>query len=147
MNPFSSLQQTQVRAAYATIAFAAILMFAGCPGKSATKQTAGDDHGHDAHDHDHGATGPHDGHILEFGTEDHHAELTHDDATHKIGVYILGSDAKTLTPIKASSAMINVAIDGKPTQYELKATPAAGESEGMTSYFEIENELLCNLIC
>src|SRR6188474_294887 len=116
MNLFSSLQQPHVRAAYTTIAFAAILMFAGCPNKTANKPAAGDGHAHD--EHDHGATGPHDGHILEFGTEDHHAELTHDDATHKIGVYMLGDDAKTIKPIKATSVTINVAIDGKPTQYE-----------------------------
>jgi hypothetical protein len=144
MNPFSLLQQTQVRAAYASLAFAAILMFAGCPSKSANKPATGGDHAHDEHDHGH--TGPHDGHILEFGTEDHHAELTHDEATHKVGVYMLDSDAKTLKPVKAASATINVAVDGKPKQYELKAAAPAGEPEGTTSYFEIEDELLCNLV-
>lgn len=146
MNLFSALQRLQTRAAYVSIAFAAILMFAGCPGKSANKPTAGGGHDHAHDDHDHGHTGPHGGHILEFGTEDHHAELTHDEATHKIGVYMLGDDAKTLKPVKATSATINVAIDGKPTQYELKAAAPAGEPEGMTSYFELENELLCKLI-
>jgi hypothetical protein len=144
MNPFPSPNHLRVRAAYVAISFAALVAFAGCPGKSANKQTAGEDHAHD--DHDHAAIGPHDGHILEFGSEVYHAELTHDDESNRVGVYILGSDAKTLKPIKAASVTINVAIDGKPAQYELLAAGPAPEPEGTASYFELVHEPLCKLV-
>jgi hypothetical protein len=144
MNMLTSMRQSQLRRAYTAISFAALVAFTGCPSKSANKQAAGDDHAHD--EHDHAATGPHDGHILEFGTEDYHAELTHDDAGNRVGIYILGGDAKTLKPIKAESVTINVAIDGKPTQYELKAAAPTGEPEGSSSYFEVVHEPLCKLV-
>jgi hypothetical protein len=145
MNILKSMRQSKLRWAYAAFSLAALVAFTGCPGKSANKQTADADHADD-HAHDHAAVGPHDGHILEFGNEDYHAELTHDDDTNRVGVYILGSDAKTLKPIKAESVTINVAIEGKPTQYELKAAAPAGEPEGSSSYFELVHEPLCKLV-
>jgi hypothetical protein len=146
MNMLSTMRRSRLRLAYAAISFAALFAFAGCPGKSANKQAAGDKHAHDEHDHDHAATGPHGGHILEFGTEEHHAELTHDDATNRVGVYMLANDAKTIKPIAAKSVTINVAIDGKPNQYELKAAGPAGEPADTASYFEIVNQPLCDLV-
>lgn len=147
MNLFTSRRLLHLRAAHIAVSVAAIVAFAGCTGKPANKQTAGTDaHGHDGHGHDHAALGPHDGHILELGAEDYHAELTHDDDAHRIGVYILGGDAKTLKPIKAETVTINVAIDGKPAQYELKAAAPAGEPEGSSSYFELIHEPLCQLV-
>ena len=71
-------------------------------------------------EHAHEEEGPHGGHIIELGTEDHHAELTHDEATHKVGIYLLGGDAKTAAPIEAESVTINVAEDGKPSQYDCR---------------------------
>jgi len=118
--------------------------FNGCSGKPAV-ETAG---GAEAeHEHDHAEEGPHDGHIIELGAEDHHAELTHDEASHKVGVYLLGSDAKTAAPIKAESVTINVSADGVPSQYVLMAAPQAGEADGNSSYFEIESEPLCDIVC
>jgi len=128
----------------------ALTGFSGCGKKPAP---AGGDHAEAGHDHDHGdahdhaAEGPHGGHIIELGVENYHAELSHDDATHKIGVYLLGSDAKTAAPIDAPSVTINVAVDGTPTQYTLPATPQSGEAAGKASYFELVSEPLCKIVC
>ncbi len=108
------------------------------PGGSAVGG-AGDEHAH-------ADEGPHGGHIIELGTEEHHAELTHDDATHKVGIYLLGSDAKTAAPIEAESVTINVSADGVPNQYVLPSVPQTGESAGKTSYFEIVSEPLCDIV-
>ncbi len=115
----------------------------GC-GKSQPAAPAGGaaaDAGHD-HQHDHGHEGPHGGHIIEFGTEEHHAELTHDDESNRVGVYMLGPDAKTPKPIDAKSVTINVSVDGQPAQYELPAVPQPGDPEGQSSYFELVSEPL-----
>jgi hypothetical protein len=93
-------------------------------------------------EHEHDDEGPHGGHIIELGTEDHHAELTHDDDTHRVGIYLLGKDAKTAKPIDAESVTINVAVDGEPSQYVLPAVPQAGEPPGKSSYFEVVSEPL-----
>jgi hypothetical protein len=115
----------------------------GPAGGSAEK--GADEHGHDEHAHD--EEGPHGGHIIELGAQKHHAELTHDEESHKVGVYILGEDAKTAAPIEAKSVMINVSADGVPSQFELPAVPQADQSGGQTSYFEIVSEPLCKIVC
>jgi hypothetical protein len=98
------------------------------------------------HEHEHGEEGPHGGHIVELGTEEHHVELTHDDETHRVGIYLLGDDAKTAKPIQAESVLINVSVDGQPTQYVLPAVPQTGEAEGQSSYFELASEPLHTVV-
>lgn len=115
----------------------------GCGQGPAVETPVGE---HVGEDHTH-EPGPHDGHIIELGTEEYHAELTHDEATHKVGVYLLGSDQKTAKPVQATKVNINVAEDGKPTQFELPAVPQEGESDGTSSYFEIVSEPLCTVVC
>ena len=105
----------------------------------ATTEPAGDEHAHDME-------GPHGGHIIELGTESHHAELTHDEATNKVGIYLVGGDAKTAAPIEAESVTINVSEDSVPSQYALPAVPQTGEAGGQSSYFEIESEPLCKVV-
>jgi hypothetical protein len=97
------------------------------------------------HEHDH--EGPHGGHIIELGTENHHAELTHDEESHRVGVYILDGAAKQAAPIAAESVTINVAQDGEPTQYILPAVAQDGDGEGGASYFELVSEPLCKIVC
>ena len=104
--------------------------------------THGHDHGHSHHHgHDHGH-GPHGGHIIELGSEDYHAELTHDEASHRVGVYLLGGDAATAAPIDAASLTIYVPADGEPAQYDMPAVPQPGEAAGQSSYFELASEPL-----
>ena len=42
----------------------------------------------DGHDHGHASEGPHHGHLIELGEEEYHAELTHDDATGKVRLFL-----------------------------------------------------------
>ena len=132
---------------FTTSLLVAICLFGlnGCGKGPAGANAGGETAEHD--DHDHAMEGPHGGHIIELGTEDHHAELAHDEATHKVGIYILGADAKTATPIEVESVSINVVADGEGSQYTLPAVPQAGESGGKTSYFEIVSEPLCKIVC
>jgi hypothetical protein len=137
-----------------TLLAAAVVLMAWClfnvsgcaKGEPDGGTVVADDHGHDhghAHgdEHSHGDEGPHGGHIIELGGEEHHAELTHDE-THKVGIYLLGGDAKTAAPIEAESVTINVSVDGKPTQFVLPAVPQTGETDGKSSYFELVSEPL-----
>jgi hypothetical protein len=69
---------------------AAALGIAGCGSQPA--KVPPQEAGH----HDHPSVGPHKGHLIEFGNnEEYHGELTHDDATKTITIYLLGPDAKT----------------------------------------------------
>ncbi|MEX2306102.1 MAG: hypothetical protein WD738_00820 [Pirellulales bacterium] len=119
----------------------------GC-GKSrtnapATSETAAS-HAH-SHHHDHGH-GPHEGHIIDLGTEKYHAELTHDDVSHRVGIYLLGEDAATAAPIEAPSVTINVSVDGEPTEYTLPAVAQPGDAAGKSSYFELTSEPLQTVV-
>jgi hypothetical protein len=124
------------------IVFAALAGFQGC-GKSASGPTPpADAHaGEDEHAHE---EGPHGGQIIELGDEEYHAELTHDDATHKVGVYLLDSTAKAAAAIDAPSVAVNCRIDEKPEQFTLVAVPQPGEPAGSSSYFELVSEELCD---
>ncbi|WP_339907795.1 hypothetical protein [Symmachiella dynata] len=95
--------------------------------------------------HDHGHEGPHGGHIIELGDEQYHAELTHDEATHSVTVYILDGSATKASPIEAESLTINLVADGKPMQFALAAKPLDGE-EGASSRFTLESEELLHEI-
>jgi hypothetical protein len=118
---------------------AAVLAFAGCNGNSAT--TAPSSSAAAGHEHEH--EGPHGGHIIELGSEEYHAEITHDDDTHTVGIYVLDSEAKGSVAIGAASATINVVANGQPAQYTLAAAPQTDDQDGNSSYFEIVNEELC----
>jgi hypothetical protein len=115
----------------------------GC-GKGPAPSESAHDHGHG---HVHDEPGPHGGHIIEIDAKDHHVELVHDEASHKVGVWLLDGDAKTVAPIEATSVMINVSEDGVASQYELPAVPQSGDAEGASSYFEIVSEPLCKVVC
>jgi len=134
-------------AALATLVTLAMLGLSGCGGRAGDAGEAAGEHAAAADEHDHGAEGPHGGHIIELGTEDHHAELTHDEGAHRVGIYILGPDAKTAKPIEAESVIINVSVDGQPSQYTLPAAPQPSEAAGNSSYFEIVSEPLCAVVC
>lgn len=115
----------------------------GC-GKGKTAASADGEpkvaHSH-SHHHDHGH-GPHGGQIVGFDTEKYHAELTHDEATHRVGIYLLGDDAATAAPIEAESVTIEASVDDQPTQYTLPAVAQPGEAAGKSSFFELVSEPL-----
>jgi len=134
-----------ITAAKIGLMFLCFFALNGCGKGQPAGPAAGDTANADAHDHGH--EGPHGGHIVELGTEDHHVELTHDEASHRVGIYLLGGDAKTAAPIEAESVTINVSVDGQPSQYTLPAVAQPGEAEGKASYFEIVSEPLCAVVC
>lgn len=112
---------------------------AGCDGaKTPTAAPGAGAHAHGAEEHP--DEGPHQGHLIELGEEEYHAELTHDDATKTVTVYLLDKEAKTAVPIGDSEIVLNLVVEGKPLQVKLAAAPQAGESAGMSSRFSIVDE-------
>jgi hypothetical protein len=140
----STMRQILSTAACSALVACYVLGLAGCV---KVESGAGESASADGHEHAHDHEGPHGGHIVELGSETHHAELTHDDESHRIGVYLLDGDAKTAAPIAAESVTINVSEDGKPTAYTLPALAQPGDGSGMASYFELVSEPLCAIIC
>lgn len=116
---------------------------AGCSKGKTNTPAAGQTGAAHSHHHDHGvARGPNGGQIIGMESENYHGELTHDAATHRIGVYLLGEDAATAAPVDAASVTINVAADGKFAPYTLPASALPGENAGKSSHFELISEPL-----
>ena len=114
-----------------------------------TGSAASDDHGHsheDEHDHDHSVeghahgAGPHDGTIADWGGGKYHVEFTVDHDSQTATVYVLGTDEKTATPIKAES--IELSILDPEMQIILSPQPQVGDPEGSSSRFVGTNEKL-----
>jgi altronate dehydratase len=88
----------------------------------------------DAHDHDHVHHGPHNGHLMEIGEEEYHAEWTNDESG-KVTFYILDAAAKKEVPIAAEEIVIDVKIgENAPKTYKLTAV---NPMDGKASAFEI----------
>lgn len=90
--------------------------------------------------HDHPTEGPHKGHLIELGSEEFHAELTHDDATKTITVYLLGSDAKTAAFSSDAEIALNLVVAGEPLQAKLTAAPQEGEAADKCSRYTLVDE-------
>lgn len=111
------------------------------PSPSAPGHEEGDGHDHkEGEAHAHPTEGPHHGHLIELGKEEYHAELTHDDATHTVTIYILDSAAKVAVPIEEKEVTLNIVVDKKPSQFKLAATPQDGDPEGQSSRFALADE-------
>jgi hypothetical protein len=126
---------------------ASLVFVAGCGEKKAGK--VADSKGTKAgkrDDHEH-AHGPHDGDLIELGNEEYHAEMVHDEDTHKVTFHILDSAAKKSVPISAKEVVVNYTAGGKPQQFSIPAAPLPGEPEGQSSRFEVVSEELCESIC
>lgn len=107
---------------------------AGTGAADARPETSAD---HDEHAH---GAGPHGGAIADWGGGAYHAEFTVDHDAKVATVYVLGSDAKTPAPIKAST--ISLSINDPATDIELAAKPMEGETEGKSSRFVGQHETL-----
>src|SRR5262245_16215513 len=101
--------------------FVAAIGLSGCTAETKPAPSAegehhagdGHDHGHEGgHEHAHEAEGPHHGHIIELGNEEYHAELTHDDATKTVTIYLLGKDAATAVAIAEPEVVLNLVSAG-----------------------------------
>ena len=110
----------------------AVIAVAGC-GQRADKVPATGHSGESAAEEDHHHhDGVHGGQVIELGSENYHAELIHDDATHKVGVYFLDSSAKAAAPVDAKSVTVNVAVDGQPSiRHELRESGGDVAGQGL----------------
>jgi hypothetical protein len=120
----------------------------GC-GEATKPATPAVHHEADGH-HDHGAghpeAGPHNGHLIELGKEEYHAELLHDDATHTITLYMLDGAAKKAVPLAEKELTINLVVARKPTQFKIPAVPQTDDPNGQSSRFELVDETLCKAL-
>lgn len=85
--------------------------------------------------HVHPTEGPHKGSLVELGAEEFHAEVTHDDKSATVTIYLLGPDAKTAVTSESKEVLVNVKLHGKPMQMKLKAMPMSGEKAGSSSRY------------
>ncbi len=99
---------------------------------------AAHDHAAD-HGHDHAAEGPHGGHLIVLGEEEYHAELTHDEATHTVAVYLLDSSGKEPVSSEQEALTLQVFEGGDFVDYAIKAT-------GDDGAFSTTDEKLCDLL-
>jgi hypothetical protein len=114
------------------------LLSLGCPAEEEYREFGeGDDVTNvappDEHAHVHG---PHDGHVIELGDEEYHAEVVLG-SDRKLVVYILGPDAATSAPIMAAAITVNLEAGETPTALTLNAVPQEGEADGQSSRFEL----------
>lgn len=112
-----------------------------------SEHTEGDGHdrgekGHDEAAHAHPSKGPHHGHLIELGQGEYHAELTHDDATKTVTVYLLDKEAKASVAIADAEIALNLVVDGQPLQAKLAANPQEGDPSGQSSRFTITDEVV-----
>jgi hypothetical protein len=124
-----------------SLVLTALFLAVGCSNQqsSAPKGGAAAHKVGEASDHTHG-TGPHGGVVFDLGGGTYHAEFTVDHPKKEAAVYILGSDAKTPTPVKADILLLS--INEPQFQVELKAKPVEGEPKGFSSRFVGNHEQL-----
>ena len=119
------------------------LAMIGCGPQPAGNKT--DEHGHD-HDHDHGhdhaAHGPHEGHVLELGEEEYHAEWTHDDDSGKVTVYLFDHEIKQPAPTTAETVVIKVKVGETEKEYLLEAIDRTTGEMPTATQFELVDKTL-----
>lgn len=118
----------------------AMTLLAGCggsedpaPSTPAAQPAAQTEEGGHGHPHGGHGAGPHDGTLADWGGGKFHVEFTVDHDKKESVVYILGSDEKSATPVKAASVLLS--ITEPEFQVELAASPLEGEAEGLCSRF------------
>jgi hypothetical protein len=95
----------------------------------------------DPHDHGHEIKGPHGGHVIPLGEGEFLAELTHDESTNRVAVYVLAkSDSKPATGVQTADLQFH--LDGDFVSFALE--PA--ENTSQASEFGITDEVLCDLL-
>ena len=133
---------------------AALLAATGC-GNQPAKPTAPaqsekhDDHEHGDHEHDgheHAELGPHGGQLIELGKEEYHAELLHDDAMHKVTVYVLDSKAAEPVATSAPEITIQVESDGAPQRFTLAAVRLDDAGPAESFCFETVEDALSHAL-
>jgi hypothetical protein len=113
---------TMKRSVFRALMIATCLMGYAFPGSARAEEKG---HGHGA--------GPHDGTLTDWGGGAYHVEFTVDHGKKEATVYIIGSDEKSPSPIKAQT--IQLFIDDPETELDLVAKPLPGEAAGLSSRF------------
>jgi hypothetical protein len=106
----------------------------------------GDGHKDGEAGHAHAEHGPHGGQLIELGKEEYHGELLHDDAAHKITIYLLDGAAKKSVAIADQELTLNIVVEGKPLQFKLQAAPQTDDPAGQSSRFELVDHALCEAL-
>ena len=86
--------------------------------------------------------GPHGGHVIDLGSGEYHAELTHDDTTKSVAIYLFDAELKKPVTTTEQEITINLTVDGKPQEYKLPAAPQAEDAKGESSRFELKDDKL-----
>jgi hypothetical protein len=120
-------------------------LVAGCGDKKNAKDTKSGTSKGEQDEHAHHDEGPHGGHIIELGGP-YHAELTHDDETMIVAVYLLGEDVKKAATSKDHEITLSLTVDGKPQEYKLGGAAGAGDPAGEFSRFESKDEKLIDAL-
>lgn len=136
------------------IAILGSVLLVGCNtnGVGGTPDRVGAERHHEGDGHDHSAgehsdAGPHGGHLIELGSDEaFHAELLHDEKTHRVTVYILDGKAKENVPISRTELVLNIVSGGNPKQYKLAAVSQPNDPGDRTSCFQAEDEALCTAL-
>lgn len=118
------------------------LLPVGCENQPGEMPAGGDLSHADVHDHpvEHAhVAGPHGGHLVVLGEEEYHAELIHDEATHMVGVYLLGPAAEQPVATDAKEITLQLFRDGDFVDYTLSASQEEGK-------FSVEDESLCDFL-
>lgn len=114
---------------------AAAALLTGCNRESTPNSPPQPPAGEKAHDHDHGAHGPHGGALVELGDDEYHAEVLCDAAAGDVTVYILDGSAKSPVSIDAPEVVINFVRGGEPAERRIPAAPQEGDPPGKSSRF------------
>lgn len=123
----------------ALLGLSSCMLLLGC-GAGATDTSSTSDAVHDhATEHSHATEGPHGGHLIVLGEEEYHAELTHDEATHMVAVYLLDATAKETLSSGPAEITLQIFKDGDFVDYVLKASEDAGG-------FAVVDEPLCDFL-
>ncbi|MBN8624847.1 MAG: hypothetical protein J0M17_05085 [Planctomycetes bacterium] len=132
---------------HAVAALTLIGCFAGCSddgNKKPDTHSAAEKH-NDA-EGAHPEEGPHKGHLIELGKEEYHAELLHDDAAHKVTIYLLDGKAAKAVTIADNEIGVNLVVAGKPQHFKLPAVPQPEDAAGQSSRFELTSQEFCDAL-
>ncbi len=126
----------------AMTALATCMVLLGCgtgPAETSSSPNAPSEAASNHAAHDHAAPGPHGGHLVVLGEEEYHAELTHDEATHTVAVYLLDGTAKVPVSDGPAEIVLQVFQQGDFADHVLKAS-------GDDGAYVLADEPLCHLL-
>jgi hypothetical protein len=92
--------------------------------------------------HDHGAPGVHGGPRPVLGNHEYHAELTHNEASGEVAVYITDAQYKSV-PVPEKELFLTVAIAGKPREFKLANDVKQNGAPPRETRFVLVDKQLC----